>query len=442
MRRVISVLLILALCSALLAAAAEEAAPAVPGGYWESGCDYYLQIEDDRLILRDYARRIVLDTFFTAQAVSDGSMELIPGESGLSYEEKPDNYAEITQMCLENGEIRLNVRFIASERDEEYMLRQVENGPFDHIIILDDEVLPEFEGVWHEPDQEWTMEISGAHLCVYPDDYPDNRWIDADIHAIRYSRDETDGTVYLVPEDLTADDFGGFTFFDYCGETLNTIMIVYDAEDMLYFRFEKLDGAEIREPDPYVFNPLTDDPDLCYKPVIYLYPDHETQIDVRLGPGMELTCAYPAYDGGWHVSAQPDGTLTDDNGQQYNYLYWEGACSIEWDFSRGFCVPGGETAEFLETALAQLGLSRREANEFIVYWLPQMQDSAYNLIAFQGENYARAAQLAVTPEPDCVNRVFMAWKRLDAPVEIEAQALSAPETGAFNVVEWGGTPVE
>ena len=75
------------------------------------------------------------------------------------------------------------------------------------------------------------------------------------------------------------------------------------------------------------------------------------------------------------MTACPDGTLTDDAGQTYSYLYWEGTDTIAYDFSQGFCVAGTDTAAFLEDALAQLGLTRREANEFIVYWLPQMQEN-------------------------------------------------------------------
>ena len=44
----------------------------------------------------------------------------------------------------------------------------------------------------------------------------------------------------------------------------------------------------------------------------------------------------------------------------YNYLYWEGEGTEQYDFSRGFCVPGGGTAAFLEEALAKLGLTRKE----------------------------------------------------------------------------------
>lgn len=174
------------------------------------------------------------------------------------------------------------------------------------------------------------------------------------------------------------------------------------------------------------------------KPVAYLYPQTETEITVRLDYDGELTCTYPAYADGWTVSARPDGTLTDEDGQTYRYLYWEGVTDQVYDFSSGFCVAGSDTAAFLEDALEQLGLSRAEANEFIIYWLPRMQENAYNLIAFQHEAYTESARLTITPEPDTLIRVFMAYRPLEKAVEIAPQTLTAPERTGFTAVEWGG----
>ncbi len=181
------------------------------------------------------------------------------------------------------------------------------------------------------------------------------------------------------------------------------------------------------------------DPNACYKPVIYLYPEETTEVDVTLTLDGELTCTYPAYKNGWHVTASPDGTLTDASGQIYNYLYWEGDTDAAFDMSRGFCVKGEDTAAFLETALSDLGLNRREANEFIVYWLPLMQDNPYNLITFQTDVYTEAAPLYITPTPDTLIRVFMVFTPLEDAIDIPPQVLKAPARNGFTVVEWGGT---
>ena len=187
-----------------------------------------------------------------------------------------------------------------------------------------------------------------------------------------------------------------------------------------------------------------DDPSTCIlgKPVIYLYPEKTTDVTVQLDVDSALTAVYPVYHDGWRVTAQPDGTLKDAAGREYYCLYWEAESDIQFDFSQGFCVPGSETAVFLETALEQLGLTQREANEFIIYWLPQMENNPYNLISFQTETYTDIAKLTVTPAPDTMIRVFMAWKEADAPVDIPSQHHTAPQRSGFTVVEWGASQVD
>ncbi len=185
-----------------------------------------------------------------------------------------------------------------------------------------------------------------------------------------------------------------------------------------------------------------DDEIVCYKPVIYLYPEEETNVSVSLELDGELTCTYPKYEKGWSVIASRDGKLTDEKGQTYNYLYWEGETYAEYDLSKGFCVKGEDTASFLEEALEKLGLNRREANEFIVYWLPLMESNPYNIISFQTDIYTNAAKLTVTPTPDVLIRVFMAWQGSDEYVSLPAQELIAPKRTGFTVVEWGGTEIK
>ena len=184
-------------------------------------------------------------------------------------------------------------------------------------------------------------------------------------------------------------------------------------------------------------------PDDVYyeKPILYLYPSDTTKVTVKLELPGELTCTYPTYNDGWTVTATTDGTLTDESGQTYNYLYWEGETAKQYDLSEGFCIAGSDTATFLEDALSQLGLTRKEANEFIVYWLPQMERNSYNLITFQQEAYTETAPLTVTPQPDSILRVFMAWKPLSEPIAIASQALPAFERHGFTLVEWGGAKV-
>ncbi len=79
-----------------------------------------------------------------------------------------------------------------------------------------------------------------------------------------------------------------------------------------------------------------DPPMFAAKPVIYLYPEEETNVSVRLTVDGRLTCTYPAYKNSWQVTAMPDGTLKDKNGQIYNYLYGRQKQTHDMIFPRAF----------------------------------------------------------------------------------------------------------
>ena len=185
------------------------------------------------------------------------------------------------------------------------------------------------------------------------------------------------------------------------------------------------------------------DPAECVlaKPVIYLYPEEPTTVTVTLEVDGTLLSTWPTYENGWTVTAQPDGTLTDGDGNEYSYLFWDALSDTEWDFSQGFCVAGKDTGEFLRETLSSMGLTPKEYNEFIVCWLPLMEKNPYNLISFQSEVYEEHAKLNISPNPDSLLRVFMAWKALDKPAEIAPQTLEPFEREGFCVIEWGGCEV-
>lgn len=182
------------------------------------------------------------------------------------------------------------------------------------------------------------------------------------------------------------------------------------------------------------------------KPVIYLYPEEETEINVKLDLDDEtsLTYSYPEYPGndGWNVTAKPDSTIYDENSREYSYLFWEAKTQKQWDMSEGFVVKGSDTVKFLQEKLEYLGLTPKEYNEFIVYWMPKMQDNNYNLISFQTKDYEDMAKLTITPEPDSIQRVFMTFKPLDEYINVKEQKLEPFERHGFSVIEWGGAELK
>lgn len=182
------------------------------------------------------------------------------------------------------------------------------------------------------------------------------------------------------------------------------------------------------------------DPGISYKPMIYLYPEEETNVEVKVGYPDLLTTTYPKYKDSWKVLAKPDGKLIDADGREYYGLYWEGKTIKNKKFNEGFVVKGKDSISFLEEKLFILGLNEREANEFIVYWLPKLEKNKYNLIRFETlKTINKEMPLDINPKPDTTIRVLMKYKPLNKKISIKEQKLETPSRAGFTVVEWGGT---
>ncbi len=178
------------------------------------------------------------------------------------------------------------------------------------------------------------------------------------------------------------------------------------------------------------------------KPMIYIYPEKEMEVNIKLGNPDLLTTTYPKYNNGWDVLALPDGTLKYNNREYYG-LYWEGMNHYVEVKNEGFVVAGQDVESFLEEKLSILGLNEKEANEFIVYWLPKMERNAYNYIYFEtGEEIDSYMPLIVTPKSDSMIRIVMDYKVLDKPLKVKEQILESPIRTGYTVVEWGGSEIQ
>jgi hypothetical protein len=181
------------------------------------------------------------------------------------------------------------------------------------------------------------------------------------------------------------------------------------------------------------------------KPVIYLYPTKEIQVELKLVNDKLLTCTYPKYIDKWSVLAKTNGDLTYiPNGRNLYSLYYEADSLIDFKMTNeGFVVKGDDSASFLEEKLAILGLNEHEAEEFIIYWLPILEDNEYNYIRFATkEEIDFNMPLDINPNPDSIIRVLMTFKGLKAPCSVKEQVLETPNREGFVLVEWGGLEIK
>lgn len=183
-------------------------------------------------------------------------------------------------------------------------------------------------------------------------------------------------------------------------------------------------------------------PTIFAKPVIYLYPKTNTHIQVQLHFPGKLNVTYPSYKNAWDIIASPNGEIINvSDHKKYSYLFWDGKFDgiNEYNMSLGYIIKRENTAAFLQSTLKKMGLTPKEYNEFIVYWLPRMMENEYNLIHFATkEEYDDKVILNISPEPDTVLRVFMVFKRIDPGVAITQQTIKPFVRRGFTAIEWGG----
>ena len=175
------------------------------------------------------------------------------------------------------------------------------------------------------------------------------------------------------------------------------------------------------------------------KPVLYLYPEKETNVTVKFEKPNLLTTTYPKYKSSWNVTVKPNGDMRDSDGKYYYALYWDEKRYNEVDFHEGFYVEGKDAISFLEEKLAIIGLNKKERNEFIMYWLPIMEANKKNLVYFElTEERELGNKLIITPKPDSLLRVSIHIKKVNKKVSIKEQKLPTFTRVGFTAVEWGG----
>ncbi len=177
----------------------------------------------------------------------------------------------------------------------------------------------------------------------------------------------------------------------------------------------------------------------CGKPVIYLYPQVEQQVSVKVGADVKISD--PLYDikNGWTTIAKPNGQLSV-NGSTYSSLFWEGIGYGQYpDITVGTIVKRQDAVRTIRQQLAQQGLIATEINDFMSYWEAKIPNDPYiRLTWLDTAQMNQLAPLSVSPKPDTIIRVFLDMSGLNKIVKIPKQDLKSIPRVGFTLVEWGG----
>ena len=218
------------------------------------------------------------------------------------------------------------------------------------------------------------------------------------------------------------------------------------------------------------------------KPVILFYPPNgvtltNVKTSVKLAKEFDFTAVYPKPQEEetkvitWKASrVEADGTLTLEDGPhtKCSYLFWEftgnpqspviGIPALFKDPSSTMLTDGAHAAEFLAKLLDTLGLTPRERDDMVTYWLHSVQGAKHLLVrVVKQSDLASCAALNVEVEDASVkmsvHRVYLLLhpcEEIDeeitgkmlrvpcVPENVKDEFPIARNPSELTVVEWGG----
>ena len=179
------------------------------------------------------------------------------------------------------------------------------------------------------------------------------------------------------------------------------------------------------------------------KPNIYLYPQAETEITVTFENPGYLTSSIPDYAGKWTLTAAPNGTLTDENGYNYEYLFYESLVKKKaFQTEEGFLVSAEERDEAFRRILTAYGFNEQEINDFIEYWSDYLMDGAdYIMYPMLTDGVDSVMPISFSVKPDSIYRIWFGFALYNGD-EIKTPEITPIVRKGFTVVEWGGAVLD
>lgn len=174
------------------------------------------------------------------------------------------------------------------------------------------------------------------------------------------------------------------------------------------------------------------------KPVIYLYPEVETDIAVKLDPKGKMTASIPPYGDGWNVNVEPNGLID----KKFGYLFYETeipAAEIDLPF-QGFLVAYDELEGFFDVILPKVGLRGQEIDDFKNWWLDgRLRPEKFYLVRLlDREAIEDIEPMSIEPKPDTVIRIRFIFTPMKDRIETFEPKIETPQRQGYTAVEWGG----
>lgn len=171
------------------------------------------------------------------------------------------------------------------------------------------------------------------------------------------------------------------------------------------------------------------------KPAVYLYPEKEMNVNVKVEVNGKLTFTEPEYNTGWSVNVKPDGLIDG----KYDYLFYEADLNKIELPEEGWIVEFNKLEKWFDEYLPLFGLNKKETEQFKDYWLKDLKKTNYYEIKLLENNFLEEnMKLKITPAPQTVLRLNFYFKPAFEKKDIKSPIINKVERKGFTVIEWGG----
>ncbi len=181
------------------------------------------------------------------------------------------------------------------------------------------------------------------------------------------------------------------------------------------------------------------DTTMVEKPNIYLYPEENIQLSVKLNfpKGGKIVTSIPEYDNGWNIFVDSIGII--DN--HYTFLFYESKQPNIWQKNKGWIVEQKELESFFRYNMAEYGFRGQEIQDFIDYWIPKFGKFKYYAIYPQlSDIIDTVIEISFSKKPDNIMRLFYVVKGFSNLPNLELKEPSIEtnfKRDKFFVTEWG-----
>lgn len=174
------------------------------------------------------------------------------------------------------------------------------------------------------------------------------------------------------------------------------------------------------------------------KPNIYFYGFDE-ELTVTFESPRYLLDTIPTYTDNWKVTASPDGTLVDENGNSYRYLFYEVSTQkFYYQTECGFALPAERRVECFNELLDGYGFTSEEKEDFIEFWCEELElEVDYIMYPQYTETIDKAYPMSVSTSPDTYIRIWFVFKEDAGQGYVEEEVVPFERVGK-TMFEWGG----